>query len=229
MTLADALTELDSLGTPQTAERYRRQGMGGDMLGVPFSGLRALQKRIRRDHALARGLWATGIADARHLALLIGDPAETTIQELTAWAADLGYYLAADLLSSFAATTAFAQPLAEEWIESDSEWTGRAGWDTIGLLALRQARLPDGYFERLLERIERDIQGSKNFTRHAMNNALISIGMRNHHLKGLAQAAARRIGEVQVDHGETDCRTPDAVVYIERAYERRSRKKNASA
>lgn len=228
MTLAEALTELHSLGTPRQAALYRRHGMGGDVLGVPFAGLRTLQKRIRRDHALARALWATGIADARHLALLTADPQQASREELNAWAGDLGYYLAADLLSSFAATTAFAQPLAEEWIESDGEWTGRAGWDTIGLLALRQARLPDGYFERLIKRIERDIQGSKNFTRHAMNNALISIGMRNDHLKGLAQAAARRIGEVQVDHGETDCRTPDAVVYIERAYERRSRKKNAS-
>ena len=32
---------------------------------------------------------------------------------------------------------------------------------------------------------------------------------------------ARRIGKVQVDHGETNCKTPDAVPYIEKAANRK--------
>ena len=62
-----------------------------------------------------------------------------------------------------------------------------------------------------------------------MNNALISTGMRNQHLRALAQSAARRIGRVQVDRGETNCRTPDAFDYIERAHQRRSRKEATPA
>jgi hypothetical protein len=47
-----------------------------------------------------------------------------------------------------------------------------------------------------------------------MNSAVISIGARNAALEGKAIAAAKRIGKVEVDHGETGCKTPDAVEYI---------------
>jgi hypothetical protein len=49
-----------------------------------------------------------------------------------------------------------------------------------------------------------------------MNNALIAIGSRNAALESQAIAAAGRIGKVTVDHGVTDCKTPDAATYIGR-------------
>ena len=49
-----------------------------------------------------------------------------------------------------------------------------------------------------------------------MNNALISIGVRNPKLQKSATAAAVRIGTVEVDHGETSCKTPEAVSYIKK-------------
>jgi len=36
-------------------------------------------------------------------------------------------------------------------------------------------------------------------------------------------AAAKRIGKVEVDHGETSCKTPDASTYIRKAVARRSK------
>jgi hypothetical protein len=49
-----------------------------------------------------------------------------------------------------------------------------------------------------------------------MNNALINIGVRNPKLEKIAIAAAGRIGTVEVDHGETSCKTPEAVSYIKK-------------
>jgi len=229
MTYAEVMAELWALGSPQNVKIYRRHGMGENVFGVSFANLARLQKRIKRDHVLALELWASGNADARHLALQIADPALAGRPLLEAWANDLHYYELCDLLAGFVVKTALAQSLAEEWIAAPGEWCSRTGWDVIGLLALRDATLSDTYFTGLLDRIERDIHGSPNFTRHAMNNALISIGMRNAELKGRAQAAARRIGKVLVDHGETGCRTPDAVDYIERAHARKSRKSTPAA
>jgi hypothetical protein len=37
----------------------------------------------------------------------------------------------------------------------------------------------------------------------------------------LTAASAQRIGKVEVDHGETGCKTPDAAKYIERAAARK--------
>jgi hypothetical protein len=47
-----------------------------------------------------------------------------------------------------------------------------------------------------------------------MNTALISIGGYLETLRDAALATARAIGPVQVDHGETGCKTPEAAVYI---------------
>jgi hypothetical protein len=38
-------------------------------------------------------------------------------------------------------------------------------------------------------------------------------------------AAAARIGPVEVDHGETGCKTPDAAAYIKRGSDRHGKKR----
>lgn len=43
--------------------------------------------------------------------------------------------------------------------------------------------------------------------------------MRRPGLEKLALAAAGRIGNVELDHGETSCQTPDAAAYLRKAAE----------
>ena len=86
--------------------------------------------------------------------------------------------------------------------------------------------LTEAELEDYLDTIESRIHGSRNRTRYSMNSALIAIGIRSPRLERKAQAAARRIGEVQVDHGETGCKTPDAAAYIEKAVAKKRVKKD---
>ena len=51
-----------------------------------------------------------------------------------------------------------------------------------------------------------------------MNMAVIAIGCRSAGLRKEANAAARRIGVVEVDHGDTACKTPAAAEYIDKAW-----------
>ena len=51
-----------------------------------------------------------------------------------------------------------------------------------------------------------------------MNQALISLGCRSAALRKAVTAAAKRIGPVEVDHGDTACKTPDAVAYISKTW-----------
>ena len=53
------------------------------------------------------------------------------------------------------------------------------------------------------------------------SRAVIAIGLRNANLEKRAIAAARRIGKVEVDHGDTSCKTPDAEPYILKASARK--------
>jgi hypothetical protein len=73
----------------------------------------------------------------------------------------------------------------------------------------------------VLATIEKEIHRSPNWARRAMNGALISIGVAKPTLRKKAIDAAKRIGKVEVDHGETSCKTPEAVAYIDKASKRR--------
>lgn len=67
MTLTEAVTARESMGSEQARMTYLRHGAREPLWGVKFGDLRPLAKRIGRNHALARQLWATGNADARLL------------------------------------------------------------------------------------------------------------------------------------------------------------------
>jgi len=88
---------------------------------------------------------------------------------------------------------------------------------------MKDSSLSDDYFSDLLSTIETNIHQAKNRTRYSMNNALIAIGIRNPLLQKKATAAAKRIGTVHVDHGETGCKTPDAVSYIIKTVQRKKK------
>jgi 3-methyladenine DNA glycosylase AlkD len=124
-------------------------------------------------------------------------------------------------MAAVAARSRHAQAKAQQWTRSTNEWRARVGWSIMAQLAMHDESLPDAYLEKLLESIQRDIGASKNYVRHAMNSALIAIGIRNAKLKRQAIAAAKKIGTVEVDHGETGCKTPEAVPYIEKSWARK--------
>ncbi|MDS1114904.1 DNA alkylation repair protein [Gordonia westfalica] len=221
----DVLAELESLGTEQTRKTYRRHGVGDNQYGVLYSALGKIEKRIKVDHELALALWDSGNHDARVLAAMIADPGQADPALLDAWANDVDNYTLGDAVSTFASSTPLAQETAERWIESDRELVAAMGWNMLGTIATKDRDLPDSYFDRLLSRIEVELADSQNRVRYSMNNALIAIGLRNESLEQTAVAVAGRLGTVVVDHGQTNCKTPDAIAYIEKTKAHRARRK----
>ncbi len=223
-TFDSLMAEMKKLGTAQAVKIYKRHGMSEPLFGVSFANLGILKKKIKVDHDLAQKLWSSRNGDARNLAVMIADPAEFSSKQVDAWANDQDFYGSCDMLSGLIGKTMFAQEKAEAWIKSKDEWIGRTGWNLVGGLAMNlENKLPDSYFEPLLVKIEKEIHGAKNFTRHAMNMTLICIGARSAGLRKKAEAAAGRIGKVHVDHGETDCKTPPAIPYIEKMWARKKK------
>ncbi|MYI56902.1 MAG: DNA alkylation repair protein [Acidimicrobiia bacterium] len=218
------LAELEALGTAQNRKVYARHGVNEPMFGVSFAHLRKLGKKLRPDHDLAQALWASGNHDARVLALAVADPAQTGRSEIEAWAGDLGNYVLIDEMAAFVARTPFLEGCAEDWTDDGSEWMASAGWTLVAQQALAGDGLGDEYFEMRLASIEAGIATAANRVRHCMNGALIAIGGRNESLRQSATATARRIGPVVVDHGETSCKTPEAVAYIDRIWARRDKR-----
>ncbi len=229
MDAATVLGELEQLGTAQNRKIYARHGVGANMYGVSYANLKLLKKRIKTDHALAQALWATGNHDARILATMIAAPKQVTDDLLERWVRDSDNHTQTDALVELAAQTPHARAKAEAWLEADEEYIARAGWHLLGQLANNDSTLPDSYFEPYLPRIEQGIHQAKNRTREAMNNALIAIGSRNAVLEPLALASAARIGPVDIDHGETGCKTPDAAAYIRKTRTHRESRAKATA
>jgi 3-methyladenine DNA glycosylase AlkD len=226
MNVQEALDTLKSLGTEQNRKIYRRHGAAEEIYGVSYAHLKDLKKKIKVDHDLAEGLWAAGNHDGRILGAMVADPKRMDGDALDRWAQSLRSRLETDAFADVAAASPAAREALERWIESagsDTEWVACAGWKVLGRLAQNDKSLPDEYFERHLARIEKDIRSAKNWVRYDMNNALIAIGIRNPGLEEKAVAAAGRIGKVEVDHGETGCKTPDAVPYIKKAVERKKK------
>jgi 3-methyladenine DNA glycosylase AlkD len=215
MTFREVMKALDSAGTAQNRKVYSRHGVRGEMYGVSYATLGKLRKKIGTDHALAEQLWATGNHDARILATMVANADVVSSAQLDAWVKDLDNYVLADAFAGLVARSPHAAAKSGKWRKSRDEWTGQVGWNVTSHLT-RTGDVSPAEGEKLLAAIETGIPRAKNRVRHSMNGALISIGLMGGSLFTKATAVARRIGKVEVDHGETSCKTPDAVAYLAR-------------
>lgn len=225
MTTNEVLKTLQGLGTAQNVKVYRRHGAGENLYGVSFADLRGLAKKIKTDHALALELWGTGNIDARSLAILIADPSQLDTRTADAWITDIEYYLLADLLGGLVAKSTHGVALMKKWMKSKAEYMRAAGYVVLACELEDGLPFSEAHCRAALEQIEGGIHLSPNRARHSMNMALIAIGAYVPSLRAEAIQAARRIGRVVVDHGETGCKTPDAESYILKTVAHQERKK----
>ena len=219
MTAKDVLAQLKALGTEQTKKTHTRHGAKEPFFGVKVGDLKVLQKKIKTNHALALELYASGNSDAMYLAGLIADPAAMTKADLQKWVK--GAYW--NILSGYtvpwvASESRFGRELALAWIDSDVEQIGNAGWCTYGsLVAIKpDAELDFAEIKKLLGRVKAEIGSAANRVRYAMGGFVISVGSYVAPLLAEAKATAKALGKVEVDMGDTECKVPDATVYIEK-------------
>lgn len=219
MTLTETMRELEKAGSAQTRKTYLRHGAAEPLFGVSFATLKALHKRIGVDHELAVALWDTGNLDARNLAVKIIDPAKVKSAELDRWVREWSApRMCAGYVAMLAAERGDGKTKAAEWLAAKDEPARAAGWTVVAQLAQRDEGIPDSWFEKHLVQIERTLHSAPNREREHMNQAVIAIGGRSAGLRKAALAAVRRIGVVELDHGDTDCKTPDATEYIEKSW-----------
>jgi 3-methyladenine DNA glycosylase AlkD len=218
LSLAEVMAALEAAGSEQTRKTYARHGVTQPMFGVSFATLKTLLKRIRVDHELALALWQTNNFDARNLAVKVVDPQRMSEAELDDWALDPCARMCSSYVAQVAVEGPHARRCVERWMASAHETQRCAGWTLVGALAMIDEAMPEAWFAQRLQEIERGIHGASNSQREVMNQTLISIGCRSAALRESATAAAQRIGKVEVDHGDTACKTPDAASSIAKAW-----------
>ena len=218
MSLADVMALLEAAGSEQTRKTYRRHGAEDPMFGVSFATLKTLVKRIGVDHSLAVELWGTRNFDARTLATKIADPAAMSPADLDRWASETRARLCGGYLAMLAAEGPHGGVKVTEWTASADANVRATGWTLLGHLAMIDTTTPDVWFLAHIATITAKIHGQPSAERETMNMAIIQMGSRNAALRVAATAAAARIGAVDIDHGDTACKTPDAATYIDKTW-----------
>jgi len=221
LTFREVMADLKRAGTAQNVKIYKRHGASEPLFGVSFAHLGKLKKQIKVDHELALKLWASGNFDSRNLATMVVDPSLLGSKELDTWVRDLDSHAIVDTFVKVAAGSRFAHKKAEVWRKRKSEWTARAGWMIVASIAMRENSEDEKWLRSLIPEIQDSVHGAKNRVKDAMNYALIAIGGSHGKLRKKALSAADRIGIVEVDHGETGCKTRGAREYIEAMWARR--------
>lgn len=218
MNVTEVMKTLESMGTEQNRKIYARHGAGPPFFGVSFANLGALTKKIRIDHALAEALWATGNLDARQLATMIADPAAMSAKDLDRWAKAVTYFMNLFGVAEVAAASPHARRCADAWRASQKEMLGALGWSVASRWCLKDEAADEAWCAACVDEIVAGIHAAPNRKKEAMNQALIALGGRSEALRKKCVAAAKKIGKVEVDHGDTSCKTPDAVPYIEKTW-----------
>jgi 3-methyladenine DNA glycosylase AlkD len=219
VTRDEVMAELEKLGNESTKRTLTKHGAREPFFGVRVGDLKTLVKKIKVDHALALELYDTGNSDAMYLAALIADPMAFTKPQLKKWAKGAYWYMLSGFTVPWSASESkFGRELALEWIDGDSEQVQNAGWCTYAsLVSIKpDADLDFKEIEALMGRVKKEIGSAPNRARYAMNTFVIAVGSYVAPLLAKAKAAAKALGEVEVDTGDTSCQVPVALEYIEK-------------
>jgi 3-methyladenine DNA glycosylase AlkD len=230
MNARTVLAELQKLGTAQNQKIYGRHGVKGPCFGVSYADLGKVAKQIGHDQNLATDLWKSGNHDARILATMVVDPAQTKATQLDRWVKVLDNYVLTDAVSALASQSPTAKNRMKKWMSSKQEFISAAGWNILVHRGEDLDFVDEAEAAAYLAEIKADIHARPNRVRHSMNAALIVMGLRDSKMHKKAVAVAKKIGVVEVDHGETSCKTPDAIGYMDKTLKHRlSKQKSAEA
>jgi 3-methyladenine DNA glycosylase AlkD len=218
-TVDQVLVELKKHGSEQTRKTLARHGAPSGTIGVKVADLKLIAKKIKGNQSLAYELYETGNADAMYLAGIVADGSQMSKKQLEAWAQRATWHMLSEYtVPSVAAESPHARDLAMKWIRSKKELIASSGWCTYaGIVATRaDEELDLAEIEELLNQVAAQIHSAPNKVRYTMNGFVISVGAYVKPLLAKAKKVATAIGTVSVDMGDTACKVPLALSYIEK-------------
>ncbi len=218
MTASEILNQLAKLDNGGYKKLMLKHGAKEPYFGVKIEDMKnRFQKKIKKDYKLALDLFDSGNGDAQYLAGLIADEQQMSKDDQRRWAEIASWPMVSEYSVAWVAgESRFGFELGKEWIDSDQEKVASTGWATLSSLVSVKPddELPVQELEKLVSRVAKTIQKSPNRVRYAMNNFVIAVGSYVAALTDRALAAAKQMGKVTVDVGDTDCKVPDAGQYI---------------
>ena len=220
MTYNEVMNQLESLGTAQNRKIYSRHGCDINQFGVSIANLKKVLKPIKKDKELGKKLLFSNNADAIYLSQWIVDIDELTIDDFEALILSTNYYMLIE--------NAFPSIIVKDkgksvdglrrWIEHDEPRLRQAAYALYSnyISFLDDSELDIQDLSNILEYIKDNIHSEENRVRYVMNNFVIAVGTFVKELTEQAKEVARVIDKVEVYMGETSCKVPYAIEYIEK-------------
>lgn len=217
MTAQQILAEIEPLGTESYRKVLRNHGISGPLYGVKIADLKKYERKFKKNDALAKDLFATGVYDAMYLAGLIADEKAMTPEDLKGWlAASDSDAIAEYAVAWVAADGPHGWSLALEWIESPEERAVVAGWGTLSAVVSVKpdSELDIAALRSLLTRVQSTIHEQPDRVRYKMNGFVIALGSYVSALTDEALKVGESLGTLTVDMGNTACKVPYSPDYI---------------
>lgn len=199
MTVDEIIRELIFISDPANRAELDRVAIHSPKsLGIRVPDIKRFAREVKKEvadrHAMALGLWDTGIFEAQAVAALIDDPKKVMPKQMEAWAADFDNWATVDGTCCYLfCRTPFAYEKAVEWAGREGEFNKRAGFSLMAYLAIHDKKAEDAKIAGFLPIIERHSDDGRNFVKKAVNWALRQIGKRNSALNQAAIETAERI------------------------------------
>ncbi|WP_433161365.1 DNA alkylation repair protein [Kribbella sp. CA-247076] len=185
----------------------------GDDHGVNLGKLRAVAKRLKTDHELARQLWQTDDTAARLLSLLICRPKAFGRDELDTMLREARAAKVHDWLVNYVVKKSpYAEELRVAWFADPDPVVASAGW---ALTIDRVTKKPEGLdLAGLLDVIEAEMKDAPDRLQWAMNHCLAQIGIDHPGLRGRALDIGERLGVLKDYPTSPGCTSPYAPTWI---------------
>ncbi|MGY1815717.1 DNA alkylation repair protein [Blastococcus sp. SYSU D00820] len=206
----EVLAELAALEDPKARAVNERHG---DDHGVNLGRLRALAKRLKTQHDLARELWATGDTAARLLALLVCRPKAFGREELDAMLREARAPKVHGWLVEYVVKKSpHAEELRLAWTADPDPVVAGAGW---ALTSARVVKTPEGLdLAGLLDVIEAEMADAPERLQWAMNECLARIGIEHPEHRARAIEIGERLRVLEDYPTSPGCTSPFAPVWI---------------
>ena len=209
-TVDEVMADLAALEDPKIRAVNERHG---DDHGVNLTQLRAVAKRLKIQHELARQLWETDDTAARLVALLICRPKAFERDELDTMLRQARTPKVHDWLVNYVVKKSpHAEALRQAWFADPDPAVASAGW---ALTTERVARQPEGLdLAALLDTIEAKMKDAPDRLQWAMNHCLAQIGIEHPEHRARAIDIGERLEVLKDYPTPPNCTSPFAPIWI---------------
>lgn len=198
MDVAEIIAELTSQSDPNSLAGMAGYGIGVEKaLGTRIPVLRAMARKLGKNHKLALELWKAGYRETRILAAMVDDPRQVSERQVDEWVKDFDSWEMCDQAGmNLFDKLSFAYEKAIELSKRQREFEKRAGYALMACLAWHDKEAGDERFIGLLPYITKGATDERNYVKKAVSWALRQIGKRNPNLRKKAVETALEIQRI---------------------------------